>query len=146
MLATALVAAAVGGGALAALPVTLRPLSEQVELQQDLHAREGAAECAGTPSLARVFGPCGRATLSNNLGVLLRIFSYYAKQTLKRLLGAGMGTASAGANAIGAVASGAGSKQHTSGMTLVIGKHEWLAFVRDCKLFSKKLVRTAEDH
>ena len=85
------------------------------------------------------------SALSNNLGVLLRIFSYYAKQTLKRLLGAGMGTASAGANAIGAVASGAGSKQHTSGMTLVIGKHEWLAFVRDCKLFSKKLVRTAED-
>ncbi len=71
--ATAL-AFAIGGGALAALPVTLRPLSEQVALQRELHAREGAEQCAGEPSLAQVFGPCGRATLSNNLGASGDVF------------------------------------------------------------------------
>jgi hypothetical protein len=70
----AALAFAIGGGALAALPVSLRPLSEQVALQRELHAREGAEQCAGEPSLAQVFGPCGRATLSNNLGASGDVF------------------------------------------------------------------------
>ena len=66
--------------------------------------------------------------LSENLGVLLRVFGFYAKMTLLRVLTSGP-LSQRGA------AKGAGASAHT----LVMGKMEWLGFVKECKLFSKKL-------
>ena len=66
--------------------------------------------------------------LSENLGVLLRVFGFYAKMTLLRVLTSGPLSSRGSAN-------GAGAASHT----LVMGKMEWLGFVKECKLFSKKL-------
>ncbi|MBN1335107.1 MAG: hypothetical protein JXB39_04045 [Deltaproteobacteria bacterium] len=67
----ALVALVVGAGSLAALPVDLLPLKEQIALQRDLHARETAHGCGPKgpelPTLADFVGPCGRSTLRGNL-------------------------------------------------------------------------------
>ena len=60
--------------------------------------------------------------LSENLGVLLRVFSFHAKRTMCRIL----------------TTSAAGTLPSVS-RTLVLGKMEWIAFVKECKLFSKKL-------
>ncbi|MES2645147.1 MAG: hypothetical protein V4850_37010 [Myxococcota bacterium] len=62
-----------GAGLLGALPVRLVPLTEQVALQRDLNAREGVGACDPQgdtlPTLAEVFGECGRTTLAGNLAV-----------------------------------------------------------------------------
>ena len=62
--------------------------------------------------------------LSENLGVLLRVFGHYAKMTLLRTLTSSPDGKSASGGAANA---------------LVIGRLEWLTFVKECKLFSKKL-------
>ena len=64
--------------------------------------------------------------LSENLGVLLRVFGFYAKMTLLRTLTSG--PLSHRSNSTGA-----------SSQVLTIGKMEWLGFVKECKLYSKKL-------
>lgn len=61
------------------------------------------------------------SALSDNLGVLLRVFSFYAKQTLMRLLSSG-----------GAGATGSVPPRFTR--TLLLGKMEWLGFVKECKV------------
>lgn len=62
--------------------------------------------------------------LSENLGVLLRVFSFYAKATLLRLLSS---------------SSNAPEGSAPISRSLVLGKMEWLSFIKECKLYSKKL-------
>lgn len=58
--------------AYAAFPVELVPLTEQIALQRDLNATEGARTCAvgagAIPTLAELLGPCARETLAGNVG------------------------------------------------------------------------------
>ena len=100
--------------------------------------------------------------LSEHLGVLLRVFSFYAKLTLLRTLSSGpsaqRGGGHGGHGAGGGVGSGVGGGQgggsaggaakgggaaanawHLASSTLVLGKLEWVGLVKECKLWSKKL-------
>lgn len=64
--------AVVGAGTLAAAPVELIPLAEQVALQRDLNAREGVGACPprgmAMPTLGDLALPCARVTAAGNLG------------------------------------------------------------------------------
>jgi len=70
VLAAGLLAAGVGLGVRATLPLPLTPLSEQIQFQRELHAQGGPPTCRGVPAPlgpAAVFTPCARDTLRSNL-------------------------------------------------------------------------------
>jgi hypothetical protein len=64
--------AGTGAAVLAAAPVELVPLGEQVALQRDLNAREGSSACPprgmATPTFEEMAQPCSRVTAASNLG------------------------------------------------------------------------------